>query len=35
MSGPPAQGYKMSGEGHAGGGPDGSIGINTVSGSDG
>ena len=31
MSGPPAQGYKLSGEGHAGGGPDGTTGANTVS----
>lgn len=31
MSGPPAQGYKMSGEGHIGGGPDGSTGGNVVS----
>jgi hypothetical protein len=30
MSGPPAQGYKISGEGHVGGGPDGSKGGNTV-----
>ncbi|PWN37527.1 uncharacterized protein FA14DRAFT_159545 [Meira miltonrushii] len=29
MSGPPAQGYKISGDGYAGGGPDGSKGQNT------
>lgn len=31
MSGPPAQGYKISGEGVAGGGSDGTAGGNTVS----